>query len=1013
MRMRQRVCESSTGRLFGSHSGIGKAVARCCAVLLLCAFGPGYSGGGSSTTTPGKRTAHATPHPSQARAFPGDLFMVPPGPLFTPWGSGLPGTVVYDSKLTEVFISNPATNEVEAYSTVDGQRVGSVTVPGALGLSLSPDNTLLAVGTSLPYVYFVDPLALHVTGKVEIPLSYLLLPGWGQEAMLPFLMASGPMLIALSNSSSPRTMGSGNLVSYDRATGRFAQANPANSTPGYGIYGMSPARSLDGKYLLVPTLGQASQQFALYSADAQRYVSYAAIDNFMTVAANPDGTQFAADYAGTITVFNRALQQQYQYTTQNAASTPSLVFSRDGRYLYIRDALDIAVLNAQAGTLAGYQGLSIASTSDVDTVSDADENYRVIGANGQGVYVVSMANLQSTIPPQLQFLVDYSGSGLVNPNGGPLAGGTTVQACGTPGEASLDSSEEAYFGASPATNNVIADECITATTPAASTVGPVSVLLTDADNNAVLLPKGYSYGPHMNWITPNALPPKQYSSIGIGVDGILPSGTNVQSLTIGGIAELWQYSVEPEALVASVAQGSPGWADLTLTLTDGSSATAKNAVQFLAEDVTVNPVQYTSAVYDKLRDRFYLAGGSNKVAVFDPETRSLLRSLQSSLVSSKAVLGSVAITPDDSRLVVSDPTDGKVVVFDLARGTSAAVNVLLPSDSGQLWGNLPVVATNGNKAFVLLVRWEMESSVHEIDLSTMTVRARTDIPAAAPFGTLPNSAASSGDGSMILFGAIQTVGAEGAPGYVWKYDSHADAFSAPMQLEDVQNIPPVVAVNADGSVLAAGTNVLGQDLEPVVPLWNSWPFEGSLTGSGALLYRASGDVEILDTRNGQSLLTLPGFPTNGILQYASALAIDPGGRKILACGGGSLIYYELSAVPLAAVTVTPAEAAPGQTVTVRGNGFVSGTSATIGGTKAACTMLDGSALQCVVPNLDAGPAPMSLTNPDGQTYSFENALIVQCERFRLPRHWVPACPPWHRRLTGMFLSSPGSVSTGA
>jgi len=44
---------------------------------------------------------------------------------------------------------------------------------------------------------------------------------------------------------------------------------------------------------------------------------------------------------------------------------------------------------------------------------------------------------------------------------------------------------------------------------------------------------------------------------------------------------------------------------------------------------------------------------------------------------------------------------------------------------------------------------------------------------------------------------------------------------------------------------------------------------------------------------------------------------------------------------------------------------------------AACTMEDDSTLQCVVPNVNAGVAPMSLTNPDGQTYSFENALTVQ------------------------------------
>jgi WD40 repeat protein len=874
-----------------------------------------------------------------------------------------------------VFFSNTEMGEVEVYSTEDGRRVGSVTVPGPLGLSLSPDNTLLAVGTSTPYVYFVDPSALHITGQVEIPPSYLSLPGWGQEAVMPYLMANGPMLIAMAYGSG---LGSGNLVSYDRATNTFAQANPPDGSVGYGIYGPLPARSLDGKYLVIPTLGQTGQQLALYSADARGYLSYTPISNLMTVAANPDGTQVAIDYGGTITVFNRSLQQQYQYTTTNPPGAPSIVFSRDGKYLYVRDSSDIAALNAQTGTLAGYQGLSIASNNP-GALSDVDESYQVIGANDKGAFVVSLTQLQSTVPPQLGFMDDI-GSGLGNPNGGPIAGGTKVGTCATPGGSLLDSSEEAYFGTSPATNDVVAGGCITATTPAASTVGPVTVLLTDAKNNAVLLPNGFSYGPHLRWISPSALPQTVYDPVELVVDGIWPWQTNLQTVTIRGQAEIVEESVDAMVFNVKVYPGSPGWADLTLTLTDGSAQTVKNVVQFLAQDVNVGSGQYTSAVYDSLRDRFYLVGVGNVVAVFDPESRSFLQSLQSSLVSSNAVLGSVAITPDHSKLVVSDPTDYRVVVFDLASGTSAAANVLLSGDLPTLWGSMPVVTTNANKAFVLLLGWELPSKVREIDLSAMTVQARTDIPPAGPgiLSTLPNSASSSGDGSVILFGAIQTVGAQNAPGYVWKYNSTADVFGAPIQLSEEQNGPPAVAVNADGSVLAAGDSVLGQDLEPVVPFWNAGPLENSLTASGALLYRATGNVEILESRNGRSLLTLPGFTSGGTgFTGATALAIDPSGRKILACGGNSLIYYELSVVPLAAATVIPAHAAPGETVTVRGNGFVSGTSATIGGLSAACTMLDDSTLQCVIPNVNAGPAPMSLTNPDGQTYSFENAMTVQ------------------------------------
>jgi hypothetical protein len=98
--------------------------------------------------------------------------------------------VVYDSNLKEFFFGNPAMNEVEAYSTVDGHYVGAVTVPGAMGLSLSPDGTRLAVGTNTPYIYFVDPVALHVTGQVRVPTT-VLDPAAGQGACITFSDGGG------------------------------------------------------------------------------------------------------------------------------------------------------------------------------------------------------------------------------------------------------------------------------------------------------------------------------------------------------------------------------------------------------------------------------------------------------------------------------------------------------------------------------------------------------------------------------------------------------------------------------------------------------------------------------------------------------------------------------------------------------------------------------------------------------------------------------------------------------
>ncbi len=178
-------------------------------------------------------------------------------------------------------------------------------------------------------------------------------------------------------------------------------------------------------------------------------------------------------------------------------------------------------------------------------------------------------------------------------------------------------------------------------------------------------------------------------------------------------------------------------------------------------------------------------------------------------------------------------------------------------------------------------------------------------------------------------------------------------------------------MNGDGAVLWVGASTVDQNLLPLVPS----RFGGTntfLPGAGGLLYSAASQVQISDTRNGRMLLSMAPLPT-----YAAAFAVDPSGQKILVCAGTSLNYYELAVVPLAVGTVNPSDATPGTALTIRGNGFVAGTTATIAGRSASCTLVDGQTLQCTLPKVNAGMAPMTLSNPDGQTYSLEAGVDVK------------------------------------
>ncbi len=445
----------------------------------------------------------------QPRPFPGDYFFSPTTPEVPAWYRS---NAVYDANLKEVFFGNPAMNEVEAYSTVDGHHVGSVTVPGVVGLSLAPDGSRLAVGTSTSYVYLVDPVALHVTGAIEIPSS-VLNPATGLMPVLPFLMASGPMLIEAGYQNS-LVIGLGNLLSYDPATGAFAVVVPLSGMS--GVQGVA-ARSLDGNYLAVPTLGQAAQM-SVYSAASQTFVGSTPGQYGITaVAANPDGSQFATvgtssseSNGGGITFWSRDLQQESQYQTQDS----NIVYSRDGSYLYANEPTGVLAINAQTGTPAGYQGL-VTGTMAPGTLWDTDENNRVYGIADLGAYVSSVAQLQPALPAMLSFTEGIGAVG--DADEGPLVGGTQVQfipsSTGSGSADGLSTTMQAYFGTTPATGWVTVPypsssdggNFLTTTAPRATTGGPVSVALTDASGNAALLSNAFSYGPHAHWIDPSVV----------------------------------------------------------------------------------------------------------------------------------------------------------------------------------------------------------------------------------------------------------------------------------------------------------------------------------------------------------------------------------------------------------------------------------------------------------------------------------------------------------------------------
>jgi hypothetical protein len=91
-----------------------------------------------------------------------------------------------------------------------------------------------------------------------------------------------------------------------------------------------------------------------------------------------------------------------------------------------------------------------------------------------------------------------------------------------------------------------------------------------------------------------------------------------------------------------------------------------------------------------------------------------------------------------------------------------------------------------------------------------------------------------------------------------------------------------------------------------------------------------------------------------------------------------LTVVQLSRVPLALGTITPANGSSsgGATLTTRGSGFQTGATAAIGGKSAAATFVDMNTPNVATPALIAGKDRVAVTNPDGESAWLDRSLAA-------------------------------------
>lgn len=113
--------------------------------------------------------------------------------------------------------------------------------------------------------------------------------------------------------------------------------------------------------------------------------------------------------------------------------------------------------------------------------------------------------------------------------------------------------------------------------------------------------------------------------------------------------------------------------------------------------------------------------------------------------------------------------------------------------------------------------------------------------------------------------------------------------------------------------------------------------------------------------------------------HGAFLTIDENGQRLVALTTSGLSIVQLANVPLGVGTLSPSSGptAGGTAVTVRGSGFQSGITATLGGKAASVSLTDMNTLILTTPALAAGPQQLVLTNPDGESVAMDSAFSAQ------------------------------------
>lgn len=607
--------------------------------------------------------------------------------------------VIYNPPTSRFFVTDPMSGQIFVFDSISEKRIGTIAVPGAFGIDDTPDHSTLYVGTTIGDVYSIDPVSMNVKQRF---LAAGIGP-YGYEAFTAQVLGDGRLALLGSQGGIPSVDGSSSIAIWNPKDNSIAIYGSAGK-PGVPTQPLCPmgniggfTRTADRTAVLLGSI-DSDGTLCEINASTGQYLS-ASVGGFSAtkIVTSPDARYIAFPiYPSQVVLYDaHTLNQIAQFNVAGDTSSASdLVFSADSKTLFVPTGGVVYAYDVTSHQQIGWlPNIVVQNSSGGFTVGPAtgpnfqsmDDTGLLVGPMEEGFGFLDTSGMR-TGPVGTMFSNAY-----INPATGPASGGTVVQ---WSAPATVDTHSSIYFGKNLAPSTALSGS-VSATTPPGNP-GAVNVYLYTADGGMQLIADGFSYGPTILQVTPDAS-----TAEGGGTGVVYGYGfgpVNAKSVpsdllvTVGGVrATIVGFNpntynlLSPPFLLQSVYYTIPpgsgiNAADVSVTTSSGM-ATATGALHYLPalKQFPLAGASLVQGVYDPLRDVYYFTDAT-KIQVFSLTQGKWLSPI--SIPAPNAAgqrLWGIALSPNASKLAVADAKASVVYLVDPANPTSIKPFSIAPS----------------------------------------------------------------------------------------------------------------------------------------------------------------------------------------------------------------------------------------------------------------------------------------------------------------------------------------------